>query len=575
MAQIEKFNKVYTNGRISRNIVELDSGYVVVGSNGSPVKILVGYIDNTGINQWNKEYGDSINTYYHGIENSLKSKSNSYILGGSIHNTDFNGSLLVCFNEVFDTVQTKIYLYDTLLTGFYGSQYCENNNNLLVGLTSFDDQGIPLNNSDILLLKTDSLGNMIWYKNYGLSDEDYGYKVLETYDNGYLIGGWSRSFNTQVAPLDRGDWYIVKTDTAGVFHWQRHYGNPDYEDGRISALVATPDSGYIIAGQFTVGESGGDELGRGRIIKLNKNYNILWDKLYDTPSKATYISNLKVVSNDTLIALGSKRYTDGTRLGSALNLTNDGKIRWKRYYTAYDTTGVESFAIDVIVTKDSGYAITGWAWDLPHTPSQQIWVVKTDSLGCDDVGSCADTAMFFNISVADTVCFEDTARIYFNLNGKSAPYVINCNNGWSLANIFYPHNGNSYIDTVYEFIPTIFDTTYTFSFTLTDPWGATKTGVASFYVKDCGSFNETVCKTNPVKIYPNPTNDEINIEFNQPQNSPVNVSIINSNGKEIFNKEFKNYVNSIKISGLKAKKGVYFIKLVTENEVILEKLIIN
>ncbi|MFH2142069.1 MAG: T9SS type A sorting domain-containing protein [Bacteroidota bacterium] len=564
-AQTIKFNNVYTNGRISRNIVEVDTGYVIVGSNGNPVKILAAFIDTNGNNIWNKEYGDSIYTYYHGIENSLNTCSNGYSLAGSKYNstTDSEGGLLITFNNNFDTLNTRIYLYDTLRSFFYGGKEISTKNYLLTGATKVDYQGLPLTVSDILLIKTDSIGNMLWHKNYGGSDSDYGYKVLETYDNGYLIGGWSRSFNTQIPQVyNRGDWYIVKTDTAGNFQWHRHYGYTDFEDGRITGLISTKDSCYIICGPMAVAEPYPNfPVYQGCLMKMDKNYNILWDKKYDKANGNTGFINIIEKEDSTLTTIGYNENYLGKQEARMFNLTKDGDILWHRRYKAFNSDTSNNHFFDLVKTKDNGYAIAGYATNSYIIPSQQIWVVKTDSLGCDDAGSCADTVMFFNVSVADTVCFEDTAEIWFNLNGRSAPYHISCNNGWELDSIFYPYNGNSYIDTVYEFISLVKDTTYTFSFTLTDPWGAVKYGTASFYVKDCDIGVNSISPKEEVKIYPNPANTEVRVRVIEEK--IYEIKLINSQGK-IVNQIVSNQTETV-INIESLPQGVYFISVTCED----------
>jgi hypothetical protein len=54
-----------------------------------------------------------------------------------------------------------------------------------------------------------------------------------------------------------------------------------------------------------------------------------------------------------------------------------------RLYTCKDTTNSISYPYSVKQTTDGGYVFTGIAYDNDLNPAQQIWLVKTDSLGCD------------------------------------------------------------------------------------------------------------------------------------------------------------------------------------------------
>src|SRR5437667_68058 len=61
-------------------------------------------------------------------------------------------------------------------------------------------------NTDILLIKTSSLGSIQWQKTYGGAGVDYGYTVDICKDGGYIIGGYTSSYGA-------GDFdtYIIKT----------------------------------------------------------------------------------------------------------------------------------------------------------------------------------------------------------------------------------------------------------------------------------------------------------------------------------------------------------------------------
>ena len=76
-----------------------------------------------------------------------------------------------------------------------------------------------------------------------------------------------------------------------------------------------------------------------------------------------------------------------------------------------------------------------------------------------------------------------------------------------------------------------------------------------------------------IQIYPNPTNDIVNIQL---QNLPENKSdiyVYDFSGKLILNSSFSDDNTSIDLSNYST--GVYFIKIVTENQIINKKIIKN
>ncbi len=102
---------------------------------------------------------------------------------------------------------------------------------------------------DVLFLKTDSVGNLLWSKTYGGSGHDYGYSLSLTNDGGFLIGGSTNSFG-----LDSNYIYIIKTDSSGVLQWSKVYHNASTFDGldfpyrtETAPIQQTFDGGFAIA----------------------------------------------------------------------------------------------------------------------------------------------------------------------------------------------------------------------------------------------------------------------------------------------------------------------------------------
>ena len=81
-------------------------------------------------------------------------------------------------------------------------------------------------------------------------------------------------------------------------------------------------------------------------------------------------------------------------------------------------------------------------------------------------------------------------------------------------------------------------------------------------------------KINNLVIYPNPTNGEFNIKLNSEISLETEITIFSINGSKIFEKQFYQ-TSDIKINNLHLKKGVYFVKIKTDEFVQTKKLIIN
>ncbi|MEI7597410.1 MAG: choice-of-anchor J domain-containing protein [Bacteroidota bacterium] len=77
-------------------------------------------------------------------------------------------------------------------------------------------------------------------------------------------------------------------------------------------------------------------------------------------------------------------------------------------------------------------------------------------------------------------------------------------------------------------------------------------------------------KQTDISIFPNPANDEVNISANENIN---NISIINALGQIVYSAEVGK--TTIKVNTSSFEKGIYFVKIQTENSSINQKVIIN
>jgi len=124
-------------------------------------------------------------------------------------------------------------------------------------------------NSDVYLIKTDSIGNLLWTKTYGGSSSDYGYSVRQTLDGGYIIAGYTRSFGAEGT-----DVYIIKTDSSGNLDWAKAYGGSSNDYGY--SIRQTTDGGYIVAGYTESFGEGGDVY----LIHIDADGDLIWSKTF-------------------------------------------------------------------------------------------------------------------------------------------------------------------------------------------------------------------------------------------------------------------------------------------------------
>jgi len=114
---------------------------------------------------------------------------------------------------------------------------------------------------DVYVVKLDASGNLQWTKTIGGKKEDAGISLIQTSDGGYAIAGYTKSFGA-----GGEDVYVVKLDADGKLQWTKTIGGEN--DDRGFSLIQTSDDGYAIAGSTqSFGARGRDVY----VIKLDRN----------------------------------------------------------------------------------------------------------------------------------------------------------------------------------------------------------------------------------------------------------------------------------------------------------------
>lgn len=127
----------------------------------------------------------------------------------------------------------------------------------------------------LLLMKTDSLGNVEWESHFDLNSQDIGYSVQQTSDGGYLLGG-----KTEYPGSDY-DCVVVKADGSGEMEWSSvlDFGG---DHTRVRMVHETSGGNYIgIAGEqgeyYTL------------IFKLDETGEPLWDTRIEVGESVDFV----------------------------------------------------------------------------------------------------------------------------------------------------------------------------------------------------------------------------------------------------------------------------------------------
>ncbi len=133
--------------------------------------------------------------------------------------------------------------------------------------------GIGSGDYDGWLMKiSKSDGNVMWNKTYGSAGEDLFYSVSQTKDNGFIVGGFTGSFSVS------GDMLLVKTDSAGNVQWSKTYGSASGNE--TYANVRETSNGDLAIAGWTNGFGAGDN--DLLLFRTNASGNVKWAKTFGT-----------------------------------------------------------------------------------------------------------------------------------------------------------------------------------------------------------------------------------------------------------------------------------------------------
>lgn len=252
------------------------------------------------------------------------------------------------------------YYGDTLDNNGLYLDTCPDGTLLITGETM-----IPSNGLDIILLKIDTIGNVVWSKNYGTTATESGNHVTVCSDSGYIITGFhSDAFGSNNS-------YIMKTDAQGNFLWDRSMGGTDNDVGMETHELANGE--LVFTGDTRSFGAGGYDI---QVSKLNSNGTPVWSTYYGD-SVQNGCQGILLTSNNRYLSFGETETTPFSPFEFWLELLDSsGTIIWKK-----KTGGVGAdAAFAAAETPDGGFLLTGYSNS--HQPGpMDLVVVRIDSSG--------------------------------------------------------------------------------------------------------------------------------------------------------------------------------------------------
>jgi|TARA_R100000541_G_scaffold39682_1_gene47432 hypothetical protein len=226
--------------------------------------------------------------------------------------------------------------------------------------------------SDIFIMKTDPLGNLIWVKTYGGTSSDFGNAISTNSQGDYFITGKYSSNDQTFEGLFTGSnsadhSFIIKTDNSGDFVWVATLNGFDGSDN-IEGLTTygLSDGGVLISGStnstkkdftgFTVTNSA------AFVAKFDGMGNLSWLKVFNG-SGFDYGESIIETNDNEILLTGRTNSKDGDFSSASgesydiylLSLSSSGVLNWIQTFSA---EGVDE-AYNLQVTSNGNIIIGG------------------------------------------------------------------------------------------------------------------------------------------------------------------------------------------------------------------------
>ena len=434
--------------------------------------------------------------------------------------------------------------------------------------------------SDYWILKIDSLGVLLWDKRFGGINEDRLYGILASVDGEYILGGYTYSdISGDKSQPSWGaiDYWIIKTDSLGNLVWDKRFGGTA-NDWMLSNLSSTITGGYLMAGTSSSPLSGDKteaNLGYEQtwVVNLDSLGNKIWDKTifttgYHDRFGLALQSSCKcfVMANSTIADTGGYK----TQVGRGSNDYWIVKFCMpSTQFISDDPLLCEKFCTNFY--DQSTNNPTSWLWQFPGGTPASSTDQNPTNICYNEPGVYDVTLITTNANGSDTLTLHDYITVY-----PTPPIPIITQNGYALTSSqadFYQWQLNTVdipgaTNQSYEVLQTGF---YTVIVSDTNSCVNSTT----LYVEITG-IDEV--SDEGISVYPNPSDGIFTISFgNTIPASEVTLQVTDAIGRSVYfhttEQELQPPILQMDLHQL--PRGVYFLTIRSLGFPVMKKIIIG
>ncbi|MBX7093378.1 MAG: T9SS type A sorting domain-containing protein [Flavobacteriales bacterium] len=444
---------------------------------------------------------------------------------------------IIRLNANLDTLWTKTIVFGSDTLPFVSGAMMTRDSNIVVYGDVLDS--IPTSGG-IMILKIDTLGNLMKFKSFIFQNEYQGCSsVDQTLDGGFIIGAGSTYYH----PLGLGYYkqLAIKTDSLFNEQWNYIFGRNDANDGGF--LVKAMKDSTIIIYSTTPTQAGVSPPKDWYFRKVTYSNQLIWQNQHGPADTDAWGFGLTEVGDSTFYLF--RQTTNNPKPIISRYDASNGNLLWSRESRV--GWGAHIGASLNFVPADSGFIISGF-YQLymggiypADTGSQDIFVIKTNCEGFAD----PPLADFIPFSFPGFEVVLDNNTMYYT--------SMQINWGDGEVEYFGIHS-----DTL---ISHYYQTQGTYTVTLiANACGDSDTTSMSVVASTLGLDENDKLK---IKIWPNPADDILNIQLPVVE-AQFDIRVYDATGRIILSTSNSN-ADYAKLNINELPSGVYLLIISTRN----------
>ncbi|MDR0227483.1 MAG: T9SS type A sorting domain-containing protein [Flavobacteriaceae bacterium] len=240
---------------------------------------------------------------------------------------------------------------------------------------------------DLWIIFLDKKGNIVWQKTYGGEYNDLGIDIIETKDEGILVGAISNSDisgNKKVKQYGEYDYWLIKIDQQGKEQWQQSYGG--FGDDKLKQIQESEKGVYTLFGYSNSDIEKRDRKDSNQdshfwIVTIGDKGNKIKDYRYN-------YSTQNILSNGILTSEGELFLGGSCDIGESYGINQyqylgvmvdaENNVDWEKAVSSEGTNVLTK----IVQTRDGGFVFAGTSdgkktnFKKSKKGNTDFWVVK-------------------------------------------------------------------------------------------------------------------------------------------------------------------------------------------------------